>query len=144
MLVQCYLYAVAASALPRFLNSHCSLGLVAIFAIITIIMATIVTLFIITTIILVSLVTVTRADFDFDFECLEIYKKKVDFDFDCAFLEYIRNRWTFIWILNVWKCLRKGWMVDFWQFCHYIKWKKLSKVHHPSDISETGGLLKIL
>ena len=44
MLVQRYLYAVAASALPRFLNSHCSRGLVAIFAIITIIMATIVTL----------------------------------------------------------------------------------------------------
>ena len=55
MLVQCYLYAVAASALPRFLNSHCSRGLVAIFAIITIITTTIVTLFIITTIILVSL-----------------------------------------------------------------------------------------
>ena len=55
MLVQRYLYAVAASALPRFLNSHCSRGLVAIFAIITIIMTIIVTLIIITTIILASL-----------------------------------------------------------------------------------------
>ena len=55
MLVQCYLYAVAASALPRFLNSHCSRGLVAIFAVITIIMTIIVTLIIITTIILVLL-----------------------------------------------------------------------------------------
>ena len=71
MLVQCYLYAVAASALRRFLNSHCSRGLVAIFAIITIIMTNI-----------VSchpyhhhyhhLGIVTMADFDFDFEFLEI------------------------------------------------------------------------
>ena len=80
MLVQCHLYAVAASALPRFLNSHCSRGLVAIFAII---MTIIVTLIIITTIILVSLLWRTLI---LILKVWKHIKKHVDFDFEfCVF-----------------------------------------------------------